>query len=298
MKDKAKLAVGSAALDKEARKREFVLTKLLNLQKELPANYSRWIPLAIKFNQNGVLNERLVEFYQLMLPLYVQYSRHKRYIKLKTVFDALWILGSLPVVLPLIGLIALWIKFESPGPVFFRQLRVGRLGNPFWIYKFRTMFEGAETSHPTGRPLFKIDDDKRITRSGLFLRRNKLDELPQIFNVLRGEMSLIGPRPLSVSDSLSMSSRFLTRLAVKPGMSGLWQALRPLINNSNAKLAMDVLYVKKIGIALDIKLFFHTFRSLWIGERPHRYHKQKKIRPTENTDNSRVIPFRDTKSSK
>jgi lipopolysaccharide/colanic/teichoic acid biosynthesis glycosyltransferase len=288
---KAKRSVAASVWSREIHKQEFVLSKLLKLEQELPERFIHWIPLAMKFNQAGVINETLVDFYQLMIPLYAEHSKHSKYIRIKALFDICFVLLTLPVTLPIIALIAIWIKFESPGPIFFRQLRIGELGEPFWIYKFRTMYDGAETIHPSGKPLFKIEEDARITKIGLILRKNKLDELPQIFNVLRGHMSLIGPRPLSVSDSLSMSSRFLDRLAVKPGISGLWQALRPLLNNANAKLAMDVIYVRNLSWKLDLKLFFYTFRSLWIGERMHRYKKVHNYNYAKTHKNNKVIRF-------
>ena len=130
---------------------------------------------------------------------------------------------------PLLALIALAIKVDSPGPVLFRQKRIGRGNRPFWMLKFRTMFDGADEQkaqllHRNERPgLFKISDDPRITRVGRLLRRTYLDELPQLLNVLRGDMSLVGPRPLVVEDDARIAGLDRERLHLAPGMTGPWQ---------------------------------------------------------------------------
>ena len=128
--------------------------------------------------------------------------------------------------------IALAIKLDSRGPVLFRQRRVGRDGHVFEILKFRTMVDGADgmkaelqSLNEAGYGLFKITDDPRITRVGRILRRTSLDELPQLFNVLRGEMSLVGPRPLVADEDRRIELRHRRRLHLTPGMTGQWQVL-------------------------------------------------------------------------
>jgi len=162
---------------------------------------------------------------------------------------------------------ALAVKLESRGPVFYKQLRMGLNGVPFWDFKFRTMYEGSETKKPKGIPLFKYEDDPRVTRVGRVLRRRKLDEIPQLLNVIRGEMSVVGPRPLSLSDSLSIPRKYFSRFSTPPGITGLWQVRRPFTNVSNLKLALDCLYAKKQSTWLDTVIIFATISVMLKGER-------------------------------
>ncbi len=150
---------------------------------------------------------------------------------LKRAFD---LAGAIPLTIlfaPVMALAALLIKLDSRGPVFFRQTRVGRGGDHFSIFKFRTMVDGADAmkhelaEHNEADGLFKIADDPRITRVGKWLRRSCLDELPQLFNVLRGEMSLVGPRPLVVNEDERIKGLDRNRLHLTPGMTGPWQIL-------------------------------------------------------------------------
>ena len=157
----------------------------------------------------------------------------KAYRRAKRFMDWVLILSSLPLVLPLLGLCALLIKIESPnGPIVFRQKRTGKWGHPFYIYKFRTMVPNAEELkskyahlNELQWPDFKITNDPRITRIGRFLRKSSLDELPQLFNVLRGEMSLVGPRPTSFGPE-TYQLWHTERLDVLPGLTGLLDRCR------------------------------------------------------------------------
>jgi len=181
-------------------------------------------------------------------------------------FGALLLLGLL-IVIPVIPLIALAIKLSSPGPVFFRQKRSGINGTPFTIYKFRTMGTNAEQfkheleamNEMTG-PVFKVTNDPRITPIGKFLRKYSLDELPQLFNVLRGEMSLVGPRPLPVDvvkrfDNLAHRRR----LSVKPGLTCLWQISgRNQIADFKDWVRLDLEYIDNWTIWLDLKILLLT----------------------------------------
>jgi exopolysaccharide biosynthesis polyprenyl glycosylphosphotransferase len=179
---------------------------------------------------------------------------------------------------PLYGMIALAIKLESPGPVFFRQIRRGRDESVFRIYKFRTMVKNAdEEKHLVaslnkhlaagGDPrMFKIDDDPRITRVGRLLRAYSLDELPQLINVLRGDMSLVGPRPLILDEDQHVVDWKRRRLDLKPGVTGLWQVLGRDDIPFEEMVKLDYLYVTTWSLMNDIKLVLRTIPLVF---RPH-----------------------------
>ena len=166
---------------------------------------------------------------------------------------------------PLIAAIALMVKLDSHGPVFFRQTRVGRGGRHFKIVKFRSMEHGAEGRRAELEPmneavgLFKIADDPRVNRVGRFLRATSLDELPQLWNVLRGEMSLVGPRPLVVDEDRRVEGWYRRRLQLTPGMTGHWQILGssriPLLE----MVEIDYLYLANWSLWTDLKILIRTF---------------------------------------
>jgi exopolysaccharide biosynthesis polyprenyl glycosylphosphotransferase len=173
--------------------------------------------------------------------------------------------GLLLVLLaPLFALIAAAIRFTSHGPVFFRQTRVGRHGKHFEILKFRSMVVDAEERKPQLRSLneadglFKITDDPRITLVGRFLRRTLLDELPQLINVLRGEMSLVGPRPLVLEEDRQIQGWHRRRLDLTPGMTGPWQVLGGTRIGLREMVVIDYLYVANWSLWGDIKLLLRT----------------------------------------
>jgi exopolysaccharide biosynthesis polyprenyl glycosylphosphotransferase len=166
---------------------------------------------------------------------------------------------------PLMLATAVAIKLDSRGPVFFRQLRVGRYGKQFHIFKFRTMVRDAEALKDSLRHrneaqegLFKIVDDPRVTRVGRFLRRSALDEIPQLLNILRGEMSLVGPRPLIVEEDVRIQGWHRRRLELTPGMTGPWQILGPARVPLAEMVAMDYLYVANWSLWSDIKILMRT----------------------------------------
>ena len=166
---------------------------------------------------------------------------------------------------PLLMATAVAIKLDSHGPVFFRQLRVGRHGKQFHIFKFRTMVCDAEALKDSLRHrneaqegLFKIVDDPRVTRVGRFLRKSALDEVPQLLNVLRGEMSLVGPRPLIVEEDVRIHGWHRRRLELTPGMTGPWQILGPARVPLAEMVAMDYLYVANWSMWNDVKILLRT----------------------------------------
>jgi len=182
------------------------------------------------------------------------------------------ILGMI-FVLPLMGIMALAIKLDSPGPVLFIQTRVGRGGKLFKAYKFRSMVADAEQLKPqleqlneADGPLFKIKDDPRLTRVGKFLRRTSLDELPQIFNVIKGEMSLVGPRPALPEEVEAYEPWHRKRLEALPGMTGLWQVSGRSNLGFDEMVMLDIYYVENWSPGLDISILIRTIPKVLIGE--------------------------------
>jgi exopolysaccharide biosynthesis polyprenyl glycosylphosphotransferase len=183
----------------------------------------------------------------------------------KRAFDILGASVVLVAVAPLMALIALAIKLDSRGPVFFRQLRVGQDGEHFRMFKLRTMVSDADELKESLRDLneaqeglFKIARDPRITRVGRVLRACALDELPQLFDVLRGQMSLVGPRPLVVDEDECVSGWYRRRLELMPGMTGPWQILGPARVPLQEMVAIDYLYVANWSLWGDIKIMLRT----------------------------------------
>jgi exopolysaccharide biosynthesis polyprenyl glycosylphosphotransferase len=166
--------------------------------------------------------------------------------------------------LPLIVAIAIAIKLDTPGPVLFRQTRIGRDGKRFMMVKFRTMFDGADEQKSDllelneAASLFKIRNDPRITRVGRFLRRLSLDELPQLLNVLRGDMSLVGPRPLVPEEDAQVVGWRRLRSHVTPGMTGLWQILDSTRITLEEMVTIDHLYAANWSLWLDVKVLLRT----------------------------------------
>ena len=184
---------------------------------------------------------------------------------IKRVFDVCCATLGLLVLSPLLVAIALAIVIDSRGGVLFRQQRAGRRGRPFSIYKFRTMIADAEAQKDALRAdnetegLFKIRTDPRITRVGGFLRRTALDELPQLINVLRGEMSLVGPRPLVLDEDRQVHGWYRQRLELTPGLTGPWQILGPRRSPLREMVAIDYLYVASWSLWSDMKILIRTF---------------------------------------
>ena len=187
---------------------------------------------------------------------------------LKRGFDVGMASVALLFAAPLMSAIALAIWLDSGGSVFFRQIRVGRDGRHFVIFKFRTMVHDAETQkdhlrahNEAGDGLFKIADDPRVTRVGKFLRRTSLDELPQLLNVVRGEMSLVGPRPLVVDEDAQVLGFDRSRLHLTPGMTGPWQVLGRRVP-MHEMVGIDYLYVVNWSLWFDVKILLRTARHV------------------------------------
>ncbi len=169
-------------------------------------------------------------------------------------------------ILPFMGIVAIIIKLDSRGSVFYRQERMGRAGKPFWIFKFRSMYVGAdeerlelaETQNDYDGPMFKLKEDPRITGVGAFLRRWSIDELPQILNVMRGDMSLVGPRPLWIEEAKQCRGWTQKRLDITPGITGLWQVLGRTNIPFDEMVKLDYMYVTGWSLSWDIKLLLQT----------------------------------------
>lgn len=189
--------------------------------------------------------------------------------QVKRCFDFLASVLFLLLTFPVYVIIAMLIRLDSPGPIFFRQTRIGLQNRPFKVWKFRTMVVNAAElqkeleSQNENRDgvLFKMKDDPRVTRVGKFLRRYSLDELPQVFNVLFGEMSFVGPRPLPLRDVEKFSEHDFIRHAILPGITGMWQVSgRSNIDNFDDVLRLDMVYIKEWSLWLDLKIMLQTVR--------------------------------------
>ena len=192
----------------------------------------------------------------------------------KKVVDFLGAAASLALFSPLMLFCALSIRLTSEGPVLFRQQRSGLNGKPFTMYKFRTMVTDAEQRkqelleiNEMEGPVFKVSEDPRITWIGRFLRRRSLDELPQLFNVLRGEMSLVGPRPLPVDETLRFDDlAHRRRLSVKPGLTCLWQTCgRSEVRDFKEWVRLDLEYIDNWSLWLDFKILVRTIPVVFRG---------------------------------
>lgn len=192
-------------------------------------------------------------------------GRRARYELYKQGIDMVGALLLLLFAAPLFMIVAICIKLTSPGPVLYKHRRLGRGGKEFWCVKFRTMAVDADDQLKRNAKLrqrfaenYKIKDDPRVTRLGSFLRTTSLDELPQLVHVLRGEMSLIGPRPI-VKPELSKYTIYGTKLlSVKPGLSGMWQACGRSDTTYAERVLMDMHYIDHRSLALDIQLLLRT----------------------------------------
>ena len=191
------------------------------------------------------------------------------YQTVKRTIDLVVSLAGILLSFPLWILIALCIKYDSRGPVIFRQTRVGKDGKHFVLYKFRSMQLGAEGMREKLKhlniaegPIFKIKDDPRVTRVGRFLRRTTLDELPQLLNVFKGEMSLVGPRPPLPEEVAVYTSLQKKRLEVTPGLTCLWQVSGRSEISFSEWIQLDLYYIQHQSLLLDIKIMIRTIPAV------------------------------------
>ena len=180
---------------------------------------------------------------------------------------------GLPITFIMAGLIALAIKHDSPGPVYYHARRMGKNGKPFTMLKFRSMHVGAEEEQEALRsrneadgPLFKIRDDPRSTRVGRIIRRASLDELPQFVNILRGQMSLVGPRPPLASEVAKYEGWQRKRLVVKPGLTGLWQVSGRSDLSFDEMCLLDIYYIENWSLWMDVRILLRTVPQFLLGK--------------------------------
>jgi exopolysaccharide biosynthesis polyprenyl glycosylphosphotransferase len=189
----------------------------------------------------------------------------------KRAIDIVVSAALLLALLPFLLAIALLVRLTSPGPILFRQRRVGRQGQLFWFYKFRTMYDGNDASSHRAyyqqlirggaaapRGAYKLADDPRVTSFGRILRRYSLDEFPQLLNVLKGDMSLVGPRPPIPYEVECYGPRELSRLAVSPGLTGLWQVSGRSNLNFQEMIELDLNYIANWSLWLDLLILLRT----------------------------------------
>lgn len=197
-------------------------------------------------------------------------TKNASYRKVKRVMDVILSLIGLIVLLPVFAVIALAIKIESKGPVFFKHTRIGEKGKVIKIYKFRTMVENAEDlikkftpeQMKEYRENYKLTNDPRVTKVGNFLRKTSLDELPQLVNIIKGELSIIGPRPVVQKELEKYGDNVEKFLSVTPGLTGYWATNGRSCTSYEQRIKMELYYVDNMSLKLDIKIFFKTILSV------------------------------------
>ena len=187
------------------------------------------------------------------------------YHSIKRIFDFMAAICGVIILSPVMLVIAILIKVEDHGPVFYKQVRVGKNGKTFKMYKFRSMFVNADQmlaklkeQNDVEGPMFKMRDDQRVTKIGHFIRKHSLDELPQFLNVIKGDMSLVGPRPPLPSDVAEYSDYDKQRLYVTPGCTGLWQATERNEVGFNEMVQLDIQYIQRASFMFDLWIIWKT----------------------------------------
>lgn len=202
-----------------------------------------------------------------------KYEKSNSYYIVKRIIDIVGSLCGLILLSPLLIITAIAIKLDSNGPIFFAQERVGQNGSIFKMYKFRSMVTNAEElldklkdKNEMSGPMFKIKKDPRITKVGHFIRKTSIDELPQLINVLKGEMSLVGPRPNLPREVIKFSDYQKAKLLAKPGLTCYWQVMGRNSIGFEKWMELDIKYVEERNTWVDIKLIFKTFGVLFGDE--------------------------------
>lgn len=202
-----------------------------------------------------------------------EFRKPKSYFIIKRLIDLLGSLCGIIILSPLFIIVSIIIKLDSKGPVFFKQTRVGKDGKEFKMYKFRSMVVDAEElldklkdKNEMSGPMFKIKDDPRITKVGKFIRKTSIDELPQLFNVLKGDMSLVGPRPNLPREVDKFNDYQKLKLKAKPGLTCYWQVMGRNSIDFEEWMNLDIKYIKERSTLGDIKLIFKTVKVLFGDE--------------------------------
>ncbi len=206
-----------------------------------------------------------------VFPISKRYHRHGFHF-VKRVFDVVASVILLVLLLPVFLIVSILVAISSGVPVLFKQQRVGYRGRPFYIYKFRTMVRNAEDILKDRPELleeykknFKIENDPRISKIGNFLRRSSLDELPQLLNVVKGDMSLVGPRPIVVPELAKYGDHQDMYMAMRPGCTGLWQCGGRSATSYDERIALDAEYFQKAGLRFDLYILFKTVGAIFSG---------------------------------
>lgn len=201
-------------------------------------------------------------------------ARKKVYLAIKRLIDIIGSLIGIILLSPLYIIIAILIKFDSPGKVVFGHTRKGKGGKDIKVYKFRTMYSNASEIFESFTPEqkeeyyknFKLDNDPRVTKLGGFLRKTSLDELPQLFNILKGDMTIIGPRPIVEKEISKYGDKAEKLFSVVPGLAGYWQANGRSDTTYEERVEMDMYYIDNMSFWLDTKILFQTAISVLKGE--------------------------------
>ncbi len=216
-------------------------------------------------SQEAILSRDIV-----IVPKIAKGASKINYISVKRIIDVIISTIGLIVLSPIFLILAIIIKLDSKGPVFFAHTRYGKDGKKFKMYKFRTMYENAQDMINDFTPEqmkewkenFKLQDDPRITKVGKFLRKTSLDELPQIVNIIKGDLSIIGPRPVIEEELEKYGDNKDKFLSVTPGLTGYWQANGRSSTTYEQRMEMELYYIDNISPKLDVKIFFKTIESV------------------------------------
>lgn len=216
-------------------------------------------------SQEAILSRDIV-----IVPKIAKKASKINYMSVKRVFDLVISTIGLIILSPIFLILAIIVKLDSKGPVFFAHTRYGKNGKKFKMYKFRTMYENAQDMIKDFTPEqmkewkenFKLQDDPRITKVGKFLRKTSLDELPQIVNIMKGDLSIIGPRPVIEEELEKYGENKEKFLSVTPGLTGYWQANGRSSTTYEQRMEMELYYIDHISPKLDFKIFFKTIESV------------------------------------
>lgn len=222
----------------------------------------------------GASNAKIEIFGDYTVMSYIRFHRSYKKLLMKRVMDILGSLVGLLITAIITPFVVLAIKIDDPGPAFFAQERVGRNGRRFKIYKFRSMYMDAEerkkelmAQNEVQGLMFKMENDPRITKVGKFIRKTSIDELPQFWNIFKGDMSLVGTRPPTVDEFEKYNTYYRRRLAMTPGLTGMWQVSgRSDIDNFDDVVKLDLKYIDNWSLGLDIKILLQTILVVFIGK--------------------------------
>lgn len=257
--------------------------KSLSRDENVSASIADSVPLTYQEKQ-AEKAERMVEIYttqsfkrarsvqRMRFRLIAWVIRNKIKSNVKRVFDFVVVCVALPIALPIMAVISVLVKLDSRGPVLFKQVRVGKWGETFYCYKFRSMYVDAEerkselmAQNEADAVVFKMKNDPRITRVGRYIRKASIDELPQLFNVLKGEMSLVGPRPPVPSEVAEYQFDQLRRLDAIPGITGLQQVSGRSELSFTRWVELDVQYIAEQSLMKDIEILLKTVPAVITG---------------------------------